>query len=43
MGNTTLQQVNFTKFLGVTIDDKHNFIHHIAYIRRKYQRVLTYY
>ena len=35
MGNTTLQQVYFTKFLGVIIDDKLNFIHHISYIKNK--------
>ena len=35
MGNTTVQQVNFTKFLGVIIDDKLNCIHHISYIKNK--------
>ena len=35
MGNTTLQQLNITKFLGVIIDDKLNFIHHISYINNK--------
>ena len=35
MGNTSLQQVNFTKFLCVIIDDKLNFIHHISYIKEK--------
>ena len=29
IGNVTLKQVNFTKFLGVIIDDKLNFTHHI--------------
>ena len=35
MGNKTLQQVNFIKFLGVIIYDKLNFIHHISYIKNK--------
>ena len=35
MGNTTLQQVNFTKCLGVIMDDKLNFIHHISYKKNK--------
>ena len=38
MGNTSLQQVNFTKFLGVIIADKLNCIHHISYIKNKISR-----
>ena len=33
LGDTKLKQMNFTKFLGMIIDDKLNFINHIAYIK----------
>ena len=35
MGHVVLKQINFTKFLGVIIDDKLNFTHHISYLKNK--------
>ena len=35
LGAMTLKQVNFTKFLGIIIDDKLTFTNHIAYIKNK--------
>ena len=35
LGPIALKQVNYTKFLGVIIDDKLNFTNHIAYIKNK--------
>ena len=32
LGNTIIKQVNYTKFLGVIIDDQLKFTNHIAYI-----------
>ncbi len=35
LSGTTLDQVKFTKFLGVIIDDKLTFTNHISYIKNK--------
>ena len=35
LDNTTIKQVTFTKFLGIIIDDKLKWIHHISYIKNK--------
>ena len=35
LSNTNLDRVVYTKFLGVIIDDKLNFVNHIAYIKNK--------
>ena len=35
LDNTIIKQVTFTKFLGIIIDDKLKWIHHISYIKNK--------
>jgi len=40
LGDSQLDQINFTKFLGVVIDDKLSFTNHIAYIRNKISKGL---
>ena len=35
LNNTSVQQVKFTKFLGIIIDNKLNFINHISYVKSK--------
>ena len=35
LDNTTIKQVTFIKFLGIIIDDKLKWIHHISYIKNK--------
>ena len=40
LDDSQLEQINFTKFLGVIIDDKLNFINHIAYIKNKISKGL---
>ena len=35
LDNSIIKQVTFTKFLGVIIDDKLKWIHHISYIKNK--------
>ena len=35
LDNTIIRQVTFTKFLGIIIDDKLKWIHHISYIKNK--------
>lgn len=35
LNNTPLLQVKYTKFLGVVLDDKLTFTHHISYIKNK--------
>ena len=36
LDTTILSQVTFTKFLGVILDDKLKWTHHISYIKKKY-------
>ena len=33
LDNIIIKQVTFTKFLGIIIDDKLKWIHHISYIK----------
>ena len=41
LDNTIIKQVSFTKFLGIIMDDKLKWIHHISYIKNKiYKRIL---
>ena len=35
LDTTIIKQVTFTKFLGIIIDDKLKWIHHISYIKNK--------
>ena len=35
LNHTSVQQVKFTKFLGIIIDNKLNFINHISYVKSK--------
>ena len=35
LNNTVLQRVNYTKFLGVIIDDCLKWTNHIAYVKNK--------
>ena len=35
LDNTIIKQVTFTKLLGIIIDDKLKWIHHISYIKNK--------
>ena len=35
LDNTIIKQVTFTKFLGIIIDDKLKWIHHISYNKNK--------
>ena len=37
---STLEQLNYTKFLGMIIDNKLNFINHICYIKSKISKGL---
>ena len=36
LDNTIIKQVTFTKFLGIIIDDKIKWIHHISYIKIRF-------
>ena len=36
LDNTIIQQVTFTKFLRIIIDDKLKWIHHISYIKMRF-------
>ena len=40
LNNTNLEQVTFTKFLGVIIDDKLTFERHIVYAKNKISKGL---
>ena len=35
LDNTIIKQVTLTKFLGIIIDDKLKWIHHISYIKQQ--------
>ena len=35
LDNTIIKQVTFTKFIGIIIDDKLQWIHHMSYIKNK--------
>ena len=41
LDNTIIKQVTFAKFLGIIIDDKLKWIHHISYIKNKISKVIV--
>ena len=43
LDTTILSQVTFTKFLGVILDDKLKWTHHISYMKIKFLNVLVLY
>ena len=43
MDGNILTKVNSTKYLGITIDHKLNWIDHIAYVKKKFQKALESY